>query len=114
MIDQASLSGEHAELSHLAAQLLIQLRKHAPDLTTIPALRWELRRKLSAHLVKEDKFLYPQLQADADPVVSATAKRFADESRTCQAGGMTRDIIARLAISTEESLSKPTGTLKQR
>ena len=79
MIDRDALSRDHRELGELVTRLLEQIWSPDPDRSAIPALRWELSRKLAIHLAKEDSLLYPHLQASPDLKVAATAKRFAQE-----------------------------------
>lgn len=79
MLDRKMLSAEHRELAELAAALLDRVASSEPAPERIAQLRWQMTRKLLAHLAKEDTLLYPRLIAGSDRRTAALAARFADE-----------------------------------
>lgn len=92
MLDRESLSIEHQELAGLAGALLACVAQAVPAPEQVARLRWLMSRKLSAHLAKEDRLLYPRIQAGPDRAAAALATRFAHEM-----GGLAaafRDYIA--------------------
>lgn len=92
MLDRACLSHEHAELDALAGELLACVTRDEPDLDAVARVRWAMSRRLAEHLAKEDRLLYPRVQASADAHAARIADRFAREM-----GGLAaayRDYIA--------------------
>jgi iron-sulfur cluster repair protein YtfE (RIC family) len=79
MLDRKMLSAEHDELATLAAELVARVASADPAPEAIAPLRWQLTRKLLAHLAKEDTLLYPRLIAGSDRRAAMMAARFADE-----------------------------------
>jgi hypothetical protein len=79
MLGRESLSKEHAELASLAHELITITSGDSAPNSGLPEIRWKLNRHLMAHLVKEDRLLYPALQSSGDAAIAAIAKRFADE-----------------------------------
>ena len=65
------------------------------------ALRWQLARKLMAHLALEDRILYPALQRQGDDRIRATAARIQAEI------GALADSFARyMAAWTDERITR--------
>lgn len=79
MLDRTRLSAEHHELAALADELVARVSSPEPMPEAIAQLRWQLTRKLLAHLATEDTLLYPRLIAGRDPRAAALATRFAHE-----------------------------------
>ena len=79
MLSRLTLSAEQEELTDLAAALVDCVGAPAPRPDAVGRIRWQLTRKLLAHLAKEDNLLYPLLKAGSDARAAALAHRFADE-----------------------------------
>lgn len=79
MMTREILSAEHAELDRLATELLAIVSAGAGRAADLSAVRWRLNRVLLMHLAKEDRLLYPRLQACGDVRTEAMATRFARE-----------------------------------
>ncbi|WHO40012.1 hemerythrin domain-containing protein [Sphingobium sp. AP49] len=74
----SELREQHEEIGQIAAQLR-QAIADPEKSQAVSALRWQLARKLMAHLALEDRILYPAMQRLPDERVRLTAARIQAE-----------------------------------
>jgi hypothetical protein len=68
---------QHDSISEHAAALMAAVSN--PTYVPVAAIRWKLARELIAHLVVEDRWLYPALITTMDRKTADIAERFKDE-----------------------------------
>ena len=80
-MDTGELRQQHAEIGTIAAQLRQAIADPGRP-QSVSALRWQLARKLMAHLALEDRILYPAMQRSTDETIRTTAARIQSEIGT--------------------------------
>ncbi|WP_414900906.1 hemerythrin domain-containing protein [Sphingomonas flavalba] len=74
------LSADHAELERLCADMIALVDRPAPgDIAGIAALRWQLARRITAHLALEDEYIYRPAADGTLPRLGAAAAAVKDE-----------------------------------
>lgn len=92
MSSYEALVGEHEALAMLIATLRAELRAARPRPDRAFRTLKRLAKALAAHLAHEDREVYPELIASADPATSAIAQQF-----TRSFGALAEDWVAHLA-----------------
>ncbi|QJR00774.1 hemerythrin domain-containing protein [Sphingobium yanoikuyae] len=94
------LGTQHEEIALIAAHLRQAIAD--PDQPqAVSALRWQLARKLMAHLALEDRILYPALQRQGDDRVRTTAARIQAEI-----GALAESFARYMAAWTDERITR--------
>jgi hypothetical protein len=79
MILIEELKKEHRLLLELADKFEAETMKDEPSVKTVSDIRWEITRKLSDHLAKEDRVFYPKLTTCPNNSIAKLANSFAAE-----------------------------------
>lgn len=79
MHKREDLAREYRELHGLTHALSACVAQAKPDAEEVDRLRWALTRDLAMHLIKEDRLVYPRMDANADRTPSMLARDFARE-----------------------------------
>jgi hypothetical protein len=72
-IDRHKLTEQHTALEESAARLTAAVGSEVPDMEELARAKWQLGYRLAVHLAHEDRHVYPELKAHANPRIAKLA-----------------------------------------